>query len=59
MSQEQERINHINFIMSDIHESVDVIYESLTDKEFDICLTEITGLNKKLKSISDSIKEKL
>ena len=56
---EKKRIQHINFIMSDIHESVNQIYETLIDQEYDNTRKSILTLNSKLKSINESINHEL
>ncbi len=52
---EKKRIQNINFIMDDIHESVSNIYESLIDQDYDGTRQSILSLNNKLKSINESI----
>ena len=52
---EKKRIQNINFIMDDIHESVSNIYESLVDQDYDGTRQSILSLNNKLKSINESI----
>jgi len=56
---EQKRIQNINFIMSDIHDSVNQIYETLIDQEYDNTRKSILTLNSKLKSINESINDEL
>ena len=56
---EQKRIQNINFIMSDIHDSVNQIYETLIDQEYDNTRKSILTLNSKLKSINGSINDEL
>ena len=56
---EQKRIQNINFIMSDIHDSVNQIYETLIDQEYDNTRKSILTLNSKLKSINESINHEL
>jgi hypothetical protein len=56
---ENEKIKHINFLMDELHDSLNNIYELLVDNEFDECSDEITSLIKSLRSILDSIKEDL
>ena len=56
---EKKRIQNINFIMSDIHESVNQIYETLIDQEYDNTRKSILTLNSKLKSINESINDEL
>jgi len=56
---EKKRIQNINFIMSYIHESVNQIYETLIDQEYDNTRKSILTLNSKLKSINESINHEL
>ena len=56
---EQKRIQNINFKMSDIHDSVNQIYETLIDQEYDNTRKSILTLNSKLKSINESINHEL
>jgi len=56
---EKKRIQNINFIMSDIHDSVNQIYETLVDQEYDDTRKSILALNSKLKSINESINHEL
>jgi len=56
---EKKRIQNINFIMSDIHDSVNQIYETLIDQEYDDTRKSILALNSKLKSINESINNEL
>ena len=54
---ERKRIQNINFIMDDIHDSVSNIYESLVDQEYDQTRKAILILNGKLKTINESIND--
>jgi hypothetical protein len=56
---ERKRIQNINFIMDDIHDSVSNIYESLVDQEYDQTRKSILILNGKLKTINESINDEL
>ena len=56
---EKKRIQNINFIMSDIHDSVNQIYETLIDQEYEDTRRCILTLNSKLKSINESINHEL
>ena len=56
---EQKRLQNINFIMEDIHDSVNQIYETLVDKEYDETRKSILTLNSKLKTINESINDEL
>jgi len=56
---ERKRIQNINFIMDDIHASINDIYESLIDQEYDVTRKSILSLNSKLKTINESINDEL
>tara|TARA_R110001592_G_scaffold331936_2_gene615085 strand:+ start:1601 stop:1783 length:183 start_codon:yes stop_codon:yes gene_type:complete len=56
---ENKRIQNINFIMDDVHDSSNSIYESLVDKDFDSLKTEVQSLIKKLKLILESVQDEL
>jgi hypothetical protein len=56
---DKKRLQNINFIMSDIHDSVNQIYETLVDQEYDETRKSILTLNSKLKTINESINEEL
>ena len=56
---DKKRLQNINFIMSDIHDSVIQIYETLVDQEYEETRKTILILNSKLKTINESINEEL
>ena len=56
---DKKRLQNINFIMSDIHDSVNQIYETLVDQEYDETRKSILMLNSKLKTINESINEEI
>jgi len=58
-SLDNKRIQNINFIMDDVHNSSNSIYESLVDKDFDSLKTEVQSLIKKLKLILESVQDEL
>ena len=58
-SLDKKRLQNINFIMSDIHDSVNQIYETLVDQEYQETRKTIMILNSKLKTINDSINDEL
>lgn len=58
-SLENKRVQNINFLMDDIHDSSNTIYESLIDKDFVSLKSEIQALIKKLKLILDSVQDDL
>jgi hypothetical protein len=58
-SLDNKRIQNINFIMDDVHNSSNSIYESLVDKDFDSLKTEIQSMIKQLKLILESVQDEL
>lgn len=50
------KVNHVNFVMKEINELTDDIYESLMDEEYNTAQANIDSLIEKLKEISSSIK---
>lgn len=56
---DKKRLQNINFIMEDIHDSVNQIYETLVDQEYDDTRKAILTLNSKLKTINESINDEL
>jgi hypothetical protein len=58
-SLENKRVQNINYIMDDIHDSVNIIYESLMDEEFSPLKTEVQLLIKKLRLILESVNDEL
>jgi hypothetical protein len=56
---EQKRIRNINYIMDDIHDSVNNIYELLIDKEYSQLKGEVSQAINKLKTITDSLQDEI
>ena len=56
---EKKRLQNINFIMEDIHDSVNQIYETLVDQEYEDTRKSILTLNSKLKTINESINDEI
>ena len=56
---EKKRLQNINLIMEDIHDSVNQIYETLVDQEYDDTRKSILTLNSKLKTINESINDEI
>ena len=52
-----ERLTHINYVMEEIHDSCDSIYECLVDREFEELSTIITELISKLNDVDLSVKD--
>ena len=58
-SLDNKTIQNIHFIMDDVHNSSNSIYEALVDKDFDSLKTEVQSLIKKLKLILESVQDEL
>tara|TARA_R100000231_G_C5245960_1_gene141247 strand:- start:406 stop:633 length:228 start_codon:yes stop_codon:yes gene_type:complete len=56
---EQKRIRNINFIMDDLHDSVNNIYELLIDQEYSEVKGEVSKITSKLKTITDSLHDEI
>tara|TARA_R110000744_G_scaffold377438_1_gene492443 strand:- start:1043 stop:1219 length:177 start_codon:yes stop_codon:yes gene_type:complete len=52
---EKERLKHINFIMDELYDKLDNIYESMVDKEYKKVSNEIESLKKILEDIKETI----
>ena len=49
------KVNHVNFVMKEINDLTDDIYESLIDEEYSTTQVNIAALILKLKEVSSSI----
>lgn len=56
---ESKRVQNVNFIMDDIHNSSNNIYEHLIDEDYPSLKTELVTLIKKLKGLIDSLQDEL
>ncbi len=56
---EQKRIQNINFVMADLHSSLNNIYELLMDKEYTPLRSEVNLSSKKLKTVGDSVADEI
>ena len=54
-----ERVNHINHLMKSINDSSDEIYENLVDRDFVETKKSLTKLITQLKSIEESIEDRI
>jgi hypothetical protein len=54
---DNERMKHINFLMDDLHSSLNQVYEFLVDREFVELKNEIISLNNKLNKIIESVQD--
>jgi len=51
------QVNHVNFVMKEINDLTDDIYESLIDEEYFTTQEKIDSLIKKLKEVSVSLQK--
>jgi len=56
---EQRRLNHINYLMGEIHNSTNSLYERFIDKEYDEAKQEVTNLIKRLKDVHESLEDEI
>jgi|TARA_R110001632_G_scaffold227928_1_gene362777 hypothetical protein len=56
---EHKRIQNINFVMADLHASLNSIYEHLMDKEYTPLKGEVSSLTKKLRSVGESVTDEV
>jgi hypothetical protein len=56
---EQKRIRNINYIMDDLHDSVNNIYELLVDQQYVELKGEVSKMTSKLKTITDSLENEI
>jgi hypothetical protein len=56
---EQKRIRNINYIMDELHDSVNNIYELLVDEQYVELKGEVSKMTSKLKTITDSLENEI
>ena len=56
---DSDRVKHINFLMSEIHDSSNQIYENLIDQEYPQVQEEIKNQIKKLRHILESTEDEI
>ena len=56
---ERERINHINSLMTDLHDSNNLIYEGLIDRDFDSISSVVDVQIARLVELKNSIKDEI
>jgi hypothetical protein len=56
---EKQRIQSINFVMEDLHGSLNDIYESLIDKDYPKVKTSVNVLSRRLKGVSESVTDEI
>jgi len=56
---ERKRIQNINFVMEDLHGSLNDVYELLVDREYTPLKSHVNSLIKKLKSVGESVTDEI
>ena len=56
---EHERIKHINFVMNEIHDSNNSIYELLIDQQYPELKKEVVNNIRMLRSILENIEDEI
>ena len=56
---ENKRIQNINFVMGELHSSLNNIYEHLMDKEYTTLRGEVNNLTKKLRNVGESVTDEV
>ena len=56
---ENERIKHINFVMNEIHDSNNEIYELLVDQQYPELKTEVLHNIRMLRSILENMEDEI
>ena len=56
---EKERLERINFLMGEIHDSTNEIYEGFVDREYKKVKSDITNLIKHLKGVIDAVEDEV
>jgi hypothetical protein len=52
---EDSRLDHINFVMSELHDALNSLYESWVDKDREQVKKDSLFISKSVKQISDSL----
>ena len=56
---ERKRIQNINFVMEDLHGSLNDVYELLVDKEYTSLKSEVNVFIKKLRNVGESVSDEI
>lgn len=56
---ENRRIQNINFVMGELHTSLNNIYEHLIDKDYTTLRGEVNNLTKKLRNVGESVTDEV
>ncbi len=53
------RINHINYVVGELHDLVDEIYESFVDEDYQELRASVMKLNQRLSDLADSAEDEI
>ena len=56
-SLEENRLSHINYLMAEVHESTNNVYESFVDKDYEGAKLHTQNLIKRLKDVIQSLED--
>jgi hypothetical protein len=54
-----KRINHINYVVGDLHDLVNEIYESFVDEDYQELRASVMKLNQRLSDLADSAEDEI
>lgn len=54
-----KRINHINYVVGELHDLVDEIYESFVDEDYQELGASVMKLNQRLSDLADSAEDEI
>jgi len=54
-----KRINHINYVVGELHDLVDEIYESFVDEDYQELGASVMKLNQRLSDLADSTEDEI
>lgn len=54
-----KRINHINYVVGELHDLVDEIYESFVDEDYQELRASVMKLNQRLSDLADSAEDEI
>jgi len=54
-----KRINHINYVVGDLHDLVNEIYESFVDEDYQGLRASVMKLNQRLSDLADSAEDEI
>ena len=54
-----KRINHINYVVGELHDLVDEIYESFVDEDYQELRASVMKLNQRQSDLADSAEDEI